>query len=660
MRGRIFSILLVLAVLLSAIGCSACGAGKLTLPPIDISVTKIPSMPKDFIRGVDISSVIALEQSGVVYKDREGNPQDIFITLKSAGVNYIRVRIWNDPYDSQGNGYGGGTNDLAKAIEIGKRAAEQGMKLLVDFHYSDFWADPGKQMTPKAWSGMDVSQKESALYDFTKNCLAQLIEGGADIGMVQIGNEINNGIAGVTAWPDMAKLLSSGSKAVREIAKSGKQKILIAIHFSNPETENRYSAYSFNLDRYEVDYDVFASSYYPYWHGTLENVTALLKNIADTYKKKVMIIETAYTYTLKDSDGHGNTISDPSDLGLYPASVQGQANFLRDVMAAVSGIGKAGIGVCYWEPAWIAVGPPSAIDNNKVIWEKYGSGWATSFAGGYDPEDAGVWFGGSAVDNQALFDADGKPLDSLYVFGYASQGNTVSRAIDAVKDTSLAVTIGEEIPWPETVEVTFNDGTREGKPVVWNEEEKAEIDALSAAEDNSAAGAHFVNGQTPDWSEPITCEVRLNPKNYVLNHSFEEEDMSPWKITYPEDGAECTDRQMKTADAYSGDWSLHYWAVGEVSFTMTQEITGLPAGTYAVTAAIQGSNAKTDDRIRLFAQVGGNEKEVPVELKGWQEWQVPVISTIEVTDGAVTIGFEVNGTPGSWGTIDDFYIYRID
>jgi len=646
--------------LLSAVGVSACGAKESTLPSVGISIEKIPSITSDFIRGVDISSVIAIEQSGVIFKDREGKPQDIFVTLKEAGVNYIRVRIWNDPYDSQGNGYGGGTSDLSKAIEIGKRAAAQGMKLLVDFHYSDFWADPGKQMEPKAWSGMDVAQKESVLYEFTKDCLAQLIDNGAEIGMVQIGNEINNGIAGVTAWPNMAKLLSAGSKAIREAAIAAKKTIDVAIHFSNPETENRYAAYSFNLNRYEVDYDVFASSYYPYWHGTLENVAALLKNIADTYKKKVMIIETAYTYTLADSDGHDNTVSDSSDLSDYPATVQGQANFIRDVMSTVAGIGEAGIGVCYWEPAWIAVGPTSAIDKNKEMWEKYGSGWATSFAGEYDPEDAGVWYGGSAVDNQALFDADGKPLDSLYVFRYVVNGNTVARAIDAVNNTALAVTIGDTITWPDTIEVIYNDGTHEAKTVVWNGSEKSEIDALSLAEDNSVAGTHIVYGETEGWPQKVTCEVRLNPKNYVLNFSFEEEEMSAWKIVYPEDGVECTDRQMKTADAFSGDYSLHYWAVGEVRFTVTQEFSGLPNGTYAVTASIQGSSAKTDDRVRLFAKTGGENMETGVDLTGWQDWQNPVVSGIQVTDGSIVIGIEVNGTPGAWGTMDDFYLYKTD
>ncbi len=118
----------------------------------DIYVQKVENLSDDFIMGVDVSSVISLEQSGVKFYGWDGQEQDIFATLKESGVNYIRVRVWNDPYNADGNGYGGGNNDLAKAVEIGKRAAAQGMKLLVDFHYSDFWADPAKQKTPKAWN----------------------------------------------------------------------------------------------------------------------------------------------------------------------------------------------------------------------------------------------------------------------------------------------------------------------------------------------------------------------------------------------------------------------------------------------------------------------------------------------------------------------------
>ena len=122
-------------------------------------VKKVEDLPDDFILGMDASSVIAEEQSGVKYYNFNGEEQDVFRTLAESGVNYIRVRVWNDPYDENGNGYGGGNNDVEKAVEIGKRATKYGMKLLVNFHYSDFCADPAKQMGPKAWKGMDIETK---------------------------------------------------------------------------------------------------------------------------------------------------------------------------------------------------------------------------------------------------------------------------------------------------------------------------------------------------------------------------------------------------------------------------------------------------------------------------------------------------------------------
>ena len=154
-------------------------------------VKKVEDLPDDFILGMDASSVIAEEQSGVKYYNFNGEEQDVFRTLAESGVNYIRVRVWNDPYDENGNGYGGGNNDVEKAVEIGKRATKYGMKLLVNFHYSDFWADPAKQMVPKAWKGMDIETKKQALYEYTRDSLTKLKEAKVDVGMVQNGNETN-------------------------------------------------------------------------------------------------------------------------------------------------------------------------------------------------------------------------------------------------------------------------------------------------------------------------------------------------------------------------------------------------------------------------------------------------------------------------------------
>lgn len=383
-----------------------------------INIEKIEGISENIIRGVDVSSIISLENSGVKFYNFDNEEQDIFKTLSEAGVNYVRVRIWNNPYDKDGNGYGGGNNDLEKAIKIGKRATENNMKVLVNFHYSDFWADPAKQKAPKEWQNYSLKQKESAIYEYTKNSLQTLINEGVDVGMVQVGNETNWKFVDETDWSNISRLFKSGIKAVRDINSD----ILVVLHFTNPEKEGNYEYISEQLYKNNVDYDVFASSYYPFWHGTLDNLTNELKKISNKYNKKVMVAETSYVNTTDDGDGHPNTSPGEGQVLKYPISVQGQAESLRDVFEAINNVGESGLGVFYWEPAWLPVGSQNDVENNKILWEKFGSGWASSFASEYDSEDAGKWYGGSAVDNQGLFDFNGKPLESLNVFKYIYTG----------------------------------------------------------------------------------------------------------------------------------------------------------------------------------------------------------------------------------------------
>ncbi|QHZ44977.1 cellulase family glycosylhydrolase [Bacillus sp. NSP9.1] len=466
-RGRYPTLLAVFCALMVVLGERPAEAGAASAPvKADIFVKKVDGIDKDFIKGVDVSSVIALEQSGVEFYNESGKQQDIFKTLQEAGVNYVRVRVWHDPYDRKGHGYGGGNSDLEKAVQIGKRATANGMKLLVDFHYSDFWADPAKQKAPKAWANLSFEDKKRALYQYTKESLETMRKEGIDIGMVQVGNETNGGMAGEKDWSKMCELFNEGSRAVRDVDSN----VLVALHFTNPETPGRYEAIAETLDRNGVDYDVFSSSYYPFWHGTLANLTSVLKHVADHYGKKVMVAETSYTYTAEDGDGHENTA--PKDSGQtlhYPVTVQGQAHAVRDVIQAVADVGDAGIGVFYWEPAWIPVGPAHQLQKNKTLWETYGSGWATSYAAEYDPEDAGKWFGGSAVDNQALFDFNGRPLPSLNVFQYVDTGAVARLSIDEIKDVSINAVSGGNISLPESVKVTYNNGDEGSAVVTWDQ-----------------------------------------------------------------------------------------------------------------------------------------------------------------------------------------------
>ena len=440
---------LVLAFLMAAFAVFTVGAEDSS----GVNVEKIDFQNPDFIRGMDVSSVISLEESGVTFKNSDGVTEDLLKILADTGVNYIRVRVWNNPYDKDGNGYGGGNNDLAKACKIGKRAADYGMKLLVDFHYSDFWADPAKQKAPKAWADFNLNQKIKAVYDYTYNSLTEIKAAGADIGMVQIGNETTSGIAGESDYTNMAKIFNSGSSAVRAFDKN----VLVALHFTNPEKTDTMKWIADYLNQNKVDYDVFATSYYPYWHGSLQNLTEVLDYAANTYNKYAMVAETSYANTLRDTDGHANTVSEwnnsTGDNLLWDFSFQGQADEVRDVMYAVNKVrnGK-GLGVFYWEGAWITVGDTrriggadydAVVAKNKLLWEQYGSGWASSYSAEFDSDDAGKYYGGSAVDNQAFFDPSGRALPSLTVFEKVAGDERISGDVngDGVLDIFDAVDI---------------------------------------------------------------------------------------------------------------------------------------------------------------------------------------------------------------------------
>ncbi len=303
--------------------------------------------------------------------------------------------------------------------ELGRRATSYGMKVCIDFHYSDFWADPKRQHAPKAWEGMKIEEKCDALYEYTKKSLKELLDAGVDVCMVQIGNEINNGMAGEKNPAKVMQLLEAGSRGVREISETYGRKIQIAVHYADIQQADRIDRHAKKLSDSGVDYDIFAISYYPFWNGTLENMQKVVRNIRENYGKEVVIAETSYCYTAEDGDGSGNSLSGSGDLVEgYDASVQGQASMIRDICAAAQEAGA--LGVFYWEGVWIPVGEATA--DNSPLWEEFGSGWASSYAAEYDPEDAGLYYGGCSWDNQAMFDFKGYPLASLKVFRQLKYG----------------------------------------------------------------------------------------------------------------------------------------------------------------------------------------------------------------------------------------------
>jgi arabinogalactan endo-1,4-beta-galactosidase len=628
----------------------------------DIYVERVPGVGSDFISGVDVSSFLAERASGVKYYDFEGNELDdqgFFDFLSGCGVNYVRIRVWDNPYDEEGHGYGGGNCDVEVAKKIGVLATNAGMRVLIDFHYSDFWADPGKQKVPKEYEGLATEQKAYCIEGYTKRALSEIMNAGVDVGMVQIGNETNNGIAGETGWDNMAQIFKAASNGVRYMELKNSHPMLVAVHFTNPEKSGRYADYAKKLNDYGVDYDVFATSYYPYWHGTLENLTSVLDNVARTYGKKVMVAETSYLYTWEDGDGHTNTEYEGKmgDVHDYDVSVQGQANSVRGVVDAVAKA-KNGIGVFYWEPAWIpvqvydkdAANADEILTQNKEIWETYGSGWATSYSGEYD-KDAKVWYGGSAVDNEAWFDFTGHPLSTANIFNYVRTGTTAPVTVTCVIVEDFTVEEGQDFVLPGMAKVTYSDGSTAEAPVTWD------ADSYNAAIE-AGIGTHEVAGvATVDGAEyPVTCKLTINPVNLIKNSGLEDSDMSMWNIT---DANSCVGRQADSSNVRTGKYCLKFWDNKPIDYTVTQTIT-LNSGIYTLGTFIEGGDAGEDASFILFAEKDAEKKQTETRVTGWQNWANPEVKDIEIKkDGTeLTIGVSVKAKAGAWGAWDDFYLYR--
>ncbi|MBQ9122211.1 MAG: glycosyl hydrolase 53 family protein [Lachnospiraceae bacterium] len=361
----------------------------------------------EFIKGVDLSTLLEVERCGGKFFDH-GKEGDVLDILKSYGVNSVRLRLWNDPYTADGKPYGAGTNDLPTTIALAKRALDKGMGFLLDFHYSDFWTDPGKQFIPKAWRGYTVEQLEQAMYDFTKIVLEKLKSEDVFPTMVQVGNELSNGMlwpyGQVPEYDNLAKFVSAGIRGVRSVDKE----IPIMIHLDNGGNNELYRRWFDEYLKRGEDFQVIGLSYYPFWHGSLQSLQDNMHDIAKRYGKELIVAEVSMGYTMEDYASY-EKLSPEQRKGYatrqaliekieYPMTKQGQCDFMEDFLNRVksvpNGLGK---GFYYWEPAWIPVP---------------GSGWATLESLEYI-QDKGPC--GNEWANQALFDYDGHALPALEV-----------------------------------------------------------------------------------------------------------------------------------------------------------------------------------------------------------------------------------------------------
>src|SRR5665647_3018699 len=320
----------------------------------------------DFIMGTDLGMLAEVEDLGGTFS-QDGVPGDAVEILAGSGANLARLRLWVDPYTVDGEPYGGGTNDLATTIPMAQRAKAEGMDVMLDFHLSDWWADPGTQTKPKEWRGLAYADLVTTVHDYTEDVITQMRAAGVLPDMVQMGNEITGGVlwddgrvgGTFTDFGPLAELLTAGFDGVDDALAAGEDvERVLALDWGGDNPLYRWWFDAITAEG--VDFDVIGLSYYPFWHGTMGELAYNLNDISQRYDKDVLIVETAYGWTLGDGDGRG-----------------------------------------------VAAG------------RLFGRVERVAEAGKEDNDDTGLL--SNPWDNQTLFDWDGEALDTLDVFGDVTQ-----------------------------------------------------------------------------------------------------------------------------------------------------------------------------------------------------------------------------------------------
>ncbi len=330
-----------------------------------------PIVPVDtYIRAADMSFLPLIESEGTVYFNANNQPENALTTLKNAGCNTIRIRLWKNPVDGQ--------SGFTQVKAFAQRVKQAGMKVWLTVHYSDTWADPGQQTTPETWSGLSFANLKNEMVAYTETIMTEI-----QPEIIQIGNEINSGFL----WPQghlinnesqCLELLSAASTAIR--AKSQTTKIML--HYAGIGSG---ASWFFNKMN-PVNYDYIGLSYYPIWHGkNLSELTSTINSLGQTHNKKVIVAETAYPFTLGWEDWTNNIMGLENQLiPAYPATPEGQKNYLLAIKNIVEQ-SEFGLGFAYWGSEWIA------------------------FRGNQSTN-------GSSWENQALWDFENKALPVMSVF----------------------------------------------------------------------------------------------------------------------------------------------------------------------------------------------------------------------------------------------------
>lgn len=565
-------------------------------------------MKLDFYKGVDISSIPELEDRGDVIRTSEGKPIDALELCRINGVNSIRLRIWNEPENvPEAKGY----CSLEHTIAMGKRIKEKGMHFLLDFHYSDWWADPGNQTKPHAWTNLQGEELEKAVYDYTAMVITRLKEEGCMPDMVQIGNEIRSGMlfpdGEVPNFAQLAKLVNAGIQAVRDVDSS----IEIMIHL---DQGGRFYYLSQWFDAmFEaglMDFDVIGLSYYAFWHGTFMDVKKSLVSMMERYKKPLILAETAHPWRRSED---GFVSAEQEKIAGFSAGVQEQKHVLRLLMNIVASLpDNMGQGLYYWEPL--------------VMPREGASGWD---------------------NNMGVLNEKGEVLPGFSEFKFERFDATPEEVAKYYVPEKIKVTEGKKPLLPENIQVLYMDGSSSQKPIVW-----ANMPEYIYHE----AGIHPIMGKMAESNEAFIIELEVVSEdsvseNLVCNSDFSKEKAN-WMFI-------CKQEYIKTT-IKPEEKALHVSSEQNFDFTLAQEVMISEAGKFRLSVSYLGANT-TDVKVKLYAEqvlsdkIARFEKVIHPTDEMWIEHE---IDTIEASQGILRVGVEISSPP-IWGMIREMKLVRI-
>ena len=605
-------------------------------------VTPAHASSDEFIKGMDLSSLEAVEDAGGQFYDENGKKiTDILSYLKQdKEVNYVRLRIWNNPTTSFDAG------DYCNAehtIEMAQRIKQAGLKFLLDFHYSDTWADPSYQSKPAAWENLTFTELKQAMYDYTADILNRLKEVGAYPDMVQIGNEISGGMLWDDGYIDnldnLAQLLNSGISAVRNATPSN-QNTKIMIHLAEGGDQERFEYFFDNMiERGVTDFDIIGMSYYPYWYGTPQDLKNNMNNVVKKYQKEVVVAETSYPQTYDDADSQPNLIGkEETDTAGLDASVENQKLMLETVFNTVANVDNdKGLGVFYWEPLWLPV------------------------------DGVGVAKGqGNEWDNQILFDANFKELDSLNAYLFDKNAEQVNNDKDVIvyMPDDVVVEVGEEDSvsniLPQQVEVLQFDGDIETLPVVWNGTESVNLNQIGTYTlSGTIVGIDPLDNVT--LKQP-TIQITIQ-RNLLKNSSFEDvNNIADWKIEKIKGDAGQITIWDNSTTPHSGIGSFQFWDDKEFDVILSQDVEVEENHDYCLSVYAQGI-AENLQEAKLFVEYENNGTTVrlaaeDISITYYNNWEKAEIPHIVIPSGVtkIKIGAQIKGQASGYGTLDDFIL----